>query len=88
MAGRWQRGAPEITPALELREGTAMRRDKWTLVAISFAAMSLIAGILPFSVRSAAADQLGFAVDNTSNLFSVDLTTATATPIGTEPAVQ
>jgi hypothetical protein len=59
-----------------------MRRDKWTLVAISFAAMSLIAGILPFSVRSAAADQLGFAVDNTSNLFSVDLTTATATPIG------
>jgi hypothetical protein len=57
---------------LELREGTAMRRDKWTLVAISFAAMSLIAGILPFSVRSAAADQLGFAVDNTSNLFAVD----------------
>jgi hypothetical protein len=44
--------------------------------------MSLIAGILPFSVRSAAADQIGFAVDNTTNLFSVDLTTATATPIG------
>jgi hypothetical protein len=45
-------------------------------------AMSLVAGILHFSGRSAAADQLGFAVDNTSNLFSVDLTTATATPIG------
>jgi hypothetical protein len=59
-----------------------MRRDRWTLVAAGFAAMSLVAGILHFSVRSAAADQLGFAVDNTSNLFSVDLTTATATPIG------
>src|SRR6202047_5496552 len=59
-----------------------MRRDKWTLVATGFAAMSLVAGILPFSVRSAAADQIGFAVDNTTNLFSVDLTTATATPIG------
>jgi hypothetical protein len=59
-----------------------MRRDKWTLVAIGFAAMSLIAGIPPFSVRSAAADQVAFAVDNTLNLFSVDLTTATATPIG------
>src|SRR6266404_9132219 len=45
-------------------------------------AMSLVAGILQFSVRSAAADQLGFAVDATENLFSVDLTTATATPIG------
>jgi len=45
-------------------------------------AMSLVAGILHFSVRSAAADQLGFAVDATENLFSVDLTTATATPIG------
>jgi hypothetical protein len=45
-------------------------------------AMSLVAGILALSVRSAAADQLGFAVDNTTNLFSVDLTTATATPIG------
>src|ERR1700730_6488192 len=45
-------------------------------------AMSLVAGILHFSVKSAAADQLGFAVDNTSNLFSVDLTTATATTIG------
>jgi hypothetical protein len=44
--------------------------------------MSLVAGILALSVRSAAADQLGFAVDNTTNLFSVDLTTATATPIG------
>ena len=45
-------------------------------------AMSLVAGILHFSVRSAAADQLGFAVDATGSLFSVDLTTATATPIG------
>jgi hypothetical protein len=45
-------------------------------------AMSLVAGILPFSVRNAAADQIGFAVDNTTTLFSVDLTTATATPIG------
>ena len=45
-------------------------------------AISLVAGILHFSVRSAAADQIGFAVDNTENLFSVDLTTATATPIG------
>ena len=45
-------------------------------------AMSLVAGILALSVRSAAADQIGFAVDNTTNLFSVDLTTATATPIG------
>jgi hypothetical protein len=44
--------------------------------------MSLVAGILHFSVRNASADQLGFAVDNTENLFSVDLTTATATPIG------
>jgi hypothetical protein len=45
-------------------------------------AMSLVAGILHFSVRSAAGDQLGFAVDNTNSLFSVDLTTTTATPIG------
>ena len=45
-------------------------------------AMSLVVGILQFSVRSAAADQFGFAVDNTTTLFSVDLTTATATPIG------
>jgi hypothetical protein len=45
-------------------------------------AMSLVAGIFALSVRSAAADQFGFAVDNTTNLFSVDLTTATATPIG------
>ena len=45
-------------------------------------AMSLVAGILHFSVKSAAADQFGFAVDNTTNLFSVDLTTATAKPIG------
>jgi hypothetical protein len=45
-------------------------------------AMSLVAGIPDFSVRNAAADQIGFAVDNTENLFSVNLTTATATPIG------
>jgi hypothetical protein len=45
-------------------------------------AMSLVVGILQFSVRSAAADQFGFAVDNTTTLFSVDLTTATATPVG------
>jgi hypothetical protein len=45
-------------------------------------AVSLVAGILHFSARSAVADQLGFAVDNTENLFSVDLTTATATRIG------
>jgi hypothetical protein len=45
-------------------------------------ALSLAAGILDFSVRSAAADQLGFAVDNTENLFSVDLTTASATLVG------
>jgi hypothetical protein len=45
-------------------------------------AMSLVAGILYLSVRSAAADQIGFSVDNTENLFSVNLTTATATPIG------
>ena len=45
-------------------------------------AMSLAAGILYVPVRNAAADQLGFAVDNTNSLFSVDLTTATATPIG------
>ena len=59
-----------------------MPRDRWTLLATGFAAMFLVAGILHFSVRSAAADQIGFAVDNTENLFSVDLTTATATPIG------
>ena len=45
-------------------------------------ATSLVAGILALSVRSAAADQIGFAVDITENLFSVDLTTATATRIG------
>jgi PEP-CTERM motif len=59
-----------------------MRRDIGTLVKAAFAAMSLVAGIFYISVRSAAADQLAFAVDNTTNLFSVDLTTATATPIG------
>ena len=45
-------------------------------------AMALVAGILHLSVRSAAADQIAFAVDNTENLYRVDLTTATATPIG------
>jgi hypothetical protein len=45
-------------------------------------ATSLVAGILALSVRNAAADQFGFAVDNTTTLFSVDLTTATATPVG------
>src|SRR5580693_8012071 len=45
-------------------------------------AMSLVAGILHFATRSAAADQVGFAVDATGNLSSVDLTTATATSIG------
>ncbi len=45
-------------------------------------AMSLIAGILYIPARSAEADQVAFAVDNTETLYSVDLTTATATPIG------
>jgi hypothetical protein len=45
-------------------------------------AMSLAAGIFHVSVRNAAADQVGFAVDATGSLYSVDLTTATATPIG------
>jgi hypothetical protein len=45
-------------------------------------AMTIVAGILHFSLRSAAADQIGFAVDVTGNLYSVDLTTAAATPIG------
>jgi hypothetical protein len=45
-------------------------------------AVSLVAGILSLSVRSAAADQFGFAVDATGNLSSVDLTTATAKLIG------
>jgi hypothetical protein len=45
-------------------------------------AVSLVAGVFHFSASSAAADQLGFAVDNTENLFSVDLTTATATLVG------
>jgi hypothetical protein len=45
-------------------------------------AISLVVGISYLPVRSAEADQVAFAVDNTENLFSVDLTTATATPIG------
>jgi hypothetical protein len=59
-----------------------MRRDIGVLVKAAFAATSLVAGTFCVSVRTAAADQFGFAVDNTTNLFSVDLTTATATPIG------
>jgi hypothetical protein len=57
-------------------EGTMRLSTKLTI------AMSLVAGILHFSSRSAAADQFGFAVDATGNLSRVDLTTATATPIG------
>jgi hypothetical protein len=45
-------------------------------------ATSLVAGILHFSVSRATADQIGFAVDGTGTLSRVDLTTATATPIG------
>jgi hypothetical protein len=45
-------------------------------------AMSLVAGILYVPISNAEADQLAFAVDDTGNLSSVDLTTATATPIG------
>ena len=45
-------------------------------------AMSLVAGIFYVPVGSAVADQIAFAVDDTENLFSVNLTTATATPIG------
>jgi hypothetical protein len=45
-------------------------------------AMSLVAGILYVPISSAKADQLAFAVDDTGNLSSVDLTTAAATPIG------
>ncbi len=45
-------------------------------------AMSLVAGILALSVRSAAANQFAFAVDNTESLFSVDLTAHSATLIG------
>jgi hypothetical protein len=58
-----------------------MRRVTWTFAA-GFAVMSLVAGTFSASIRSAAADQFGFAVDNTESLFSVDLTTATATRIG------
>src|SRR5580692_3925834 len=42
----------EITPALELREGTPMRRDRWTLAAAGFLAITLVFSIS--SVRSAA----------------------------------
>jgi hypothetical protein len=44
-------------------------------------AASLVA--IPYlSVSSAVADQIGFAVDAAENLYSLDLTTAAATPIG------
>src|ERR1700694_3447080 len=69
-------------PCLGTKGGTPMPRDRWTLLATGFAAMFLVAGILHFAVRSAAADQIGFAVDTTESLFGVDLTTATATRIG------
>jgi hypothetical protein len=59
-----------------------MRRDIGALVKAAFAATSLVAGTFCVSVGTAAADQIGFAVDATGNLSSVDLTTATATPIG------
>ena len=45
-------------------------------------ATAFVAGIVNFSARTAVAGQLAFAVDATENLWSVDLTTATATPIG------
>lgn len=45
-------------------------------------AVSLVAGILYIPVKGAVADQLAYGVDATENLFGVDLTTATATPIG------
>src|SRR5438067_209400 len=48
---------------------------------ITIAAL-LFTGTFYGSVRSAAADQIGFAVDATESLFSVNLTTATATRIG------
>ena len=45
-------------------------------------AIFLVVGILALSVRSAAANQFAFAVDNTESLFSVDLTAHSATLIG------
>src|SRR5882762_7205370 len=69
-------------PCPGAKGGTPMPRDRWTLLATGFAAVLLAAGIFHFSVRSAAANQFAFAVDNTESLFSVDLTTATAKPIG------
>jgi hypothetical protein len=45
-----------------------------------------LVGVLVFSARDAAANQIGYAVESLSselgNLYSVDLTTATATLIG------
>jgi hypothetical protein len=54
-----------------------MRQSMRLAVAVSF-----VAGILHFSATGAAADQIGYAVDAAEDLYSVDLTTATATPIG------
>ena len=44
-------------------------------------AMSLVAGIFYVSVRSTAADQPGFTVDATKNLYTADLTTAIPTQL-------
>jgi hypothetical protein len=64
-----------------------MRRHTRTLAKAAFATVLGVlsvplAGILDFSVRSAAANQFAFAVDNTESLFSVDLTAHSATLIG------
>jgi hypothetical protein len=53
-----------------------MRLSIKLTIAASFAAIPYL------SVSSAVADQIGFAVDAVGSLYSVDLTTATATPIG------
>lgn len=45
-------------------------------------AAPLASAILHLSVMSASADQIGYAVDDNESLYKVDLTTATATPIG------
>jgi hypothetical protein len=45
-------------------------------------AMSLVTGVFYVPIKSATAGVQAFAVDNTETLYSVDLTTATATPIG------
>ena len=48
----------------------------------NFAIAMTVALSIYVPLESASADQIGFAVDNTLNLYNVDLTTATATPIG------